>query len=125
MRPRNIIVSLFAALLALNVATDSTEAQNNNHINRNQQRAIRNLIAALVNIQTGDIILVDARNAFQNANINVNVLNNALNGLDLDVLSNNNLPITVTNVLNDLSINVQDVVVAVNALGGTFIYVLP
>ncbi len=79
-------------------------------------------IAALVNVQTGDITVVDARNVLRNADIDV--LNNALNNLNVEILNNSEIlsDIEISNILNDLNVNVEDVVVAVNVLGGTVIF---
>ncbi len=80
------------------------------------------MIAALVNVQTGDITVVDARNVLRNADIDV--LNNALNNLNVEILNNSEIlsDIEISNILNDLNVNVEDVVVVVNALGGTVIF---
>ncbi len=115
---RKLIISCFAAALAFSVAANTAKAQQDN-----RQVGIGNLIAALVNVQAGDIVVLDARNVLRGADIDV--LNNALNNLNVQILNDSEIlsNITITDILNDLSVTVEDVVVAVNALGGTVILV--
>jgi hypothetical protein len=109
---------------------------------QNDQGNFGNLISALnnVNVQTGDVnvVAVDLSNVLRGANINA--LNNALNknnielftGADSDVvdiqdfLNGLDIDVNIQNVLNDLSVTVDDVLVAVNVLTGqVFVLVLP
>jgi hypothetical protein len=114
---RKLASSCLAAALAVSVFAAPTVAAP-----RAGQAAIGNLIAALVNVQTGDIVVVDASNVLRNADIDV--LNNALNNLNVEILNDAEIlnNVEVSNILNDLNVNVEDVVVAVNALGGTVIF---
>jgi hypothetical protein len=116
MLSRKLLSSCLAAALAVAVFVSPTRAQP-----RQGQAAIGNLIAALVQAQTGDITVVDARNVLRGADIDV--LNNALNHLNVQILNDSEIlsNIEISNILNDLNVTVEDVVVAVNALGGTVI----
>lgn len=124
MTSRNLVYSFLAVAMTLSVTAQSAQAQRGNRPDRqdNRQVGIGNLIAALVNVQTGDIVVLDARNVLRGADIDV--LNNALNNLNVQILNDSEIlsDIEITDILNDLNVNVEDVVVLVNALGGAVIF---
>jgi len=135
---RKLIPSLFIAAVAVGLNTAPAEAAPKN---RNAQ-LVAGLVAAALNVQTGDITVVD----LEGANIPIRILNNALNNNNVEVLTikdsevlndflnNNDIDVNVLNDLVDIGaidINIEDntvellrnVVVVVNALGGTTIFV--
>ncbi len=113
---RTLACTAFA--IALGVASVPAQAQNQG----NAQGTAGNLIAALnnINVQTGDITVIDGDVL---ENVNVRALNNALNRNNIELLSGADadlIDIDVQNVLNDLNIedvvNVDDVFVLVDVL---------
>ncbi len=131
MLKRNLLRSALVMALAVGMTSIPAQAQRQNN---NGQAAIGNLIAALVNAQVGDITigdvdvtLVDASNVLRGADINV--LNNALNALNVQILNDSNVIQNVLNNLNvqlDLDLTLDDVIVAVDVLSGDLVVlVLP
>ena len=141
MVPRKLLCSAVAVAVTLGIITAPAQAARPAF---NAQNAIGNLVAALVNVQTGDIVVVDASNVLRGADIDI--LNNALNNLNLDialdlnvgdVLSDNDIDILndlnididdlidigVVEIIDDVVVVVNDIVIGVNVLGGQFILV--
>ncbi len=115
-----LAISLVAAVLAVGMFSTPAQAQ------RNNQTALGSVIAALVNVQAGDdIVEIDLSNVLREADIRVlnNVLNNALNNNNIEILSD----IVVQDLINigviniPIDVNIEDVVVGVNVLGGMFV----
>jgi hypothetical protein len=96
--------------------------------NDNAQATIGNLIAALnnVNVQTGDITVVDGDIL---ESVNVVALNNALNRNNIELFSGDDADVVdldVQNVLNNLNIDVavSDVFVLVDVLSGEIVGII-
>jgi len=119
---RTLACTAFA--IALGVASVPAQAQNQG----NAQGTAGNLIAALnnINVQTGDITVIDGDVL---RNVNVNALNNALNRNNIELFSGDDadlVDLDVQDVLNDLNIdvNVEDVTVLVNVLSGQIVGII-
>lgn len=117
---RKLAYSLFAAVLTVGITNAPAQAQNNN-----AQGAVGNVIAALVNVQADDVVVIDLRNVLRDADIRIlnNVLNNALNNNNIELLSDIQIQdlIDIGAINIPIDVNVEDVVVGVNVLGGTFV----
>ena len=119
-----LALALFTMALTVGLASAPAQAQRQG----NAQATAGNLIAALnnINLQTGDITVIDGDVL---ENVNVNALNNALNRNNIELFTGDDadlVDVDVQDVLNDLNIDVDvsDVFVLIDVLSGDIVGII-